>query len=321
MECARPGAASSLSSDAPPVPQDISAESAVALPRGLAVAQPMPPEHAKALGLARAPGIVGAEALPEAAVAKGIRGMPLAPAVGGATPEKGRLPTAAPVQETPLLINTGAVSDSSNDSRGGKSQDQPTEEIEAQLAHPAKEKPAQPAFVAAQSPEAPPDGIAASRPAETQISGPSGIAAQPAAPAFGSTTASGLGQAAIQQLAVAIRRSDGGEIEIALEPEELGKVRLTIAPHDTRVTVSVFVERPETLDLIRRHIDALTSDLRQQGYSEVALDFAQNRGQQGNKGLPDLPAQAAPSDETAPAETGKITSRPSPRTGGLDLRL
>jgi flagellar hook-length control protein FliK len=324
-----------LSSDAPPVPWNVSAESAVALPRGHADAQSMPPEHAKAsglaqalapehakaLGLARAPGIVGAKALPETAVAKGIRETPLAPAAGGATPEEGRLPTPAPVQGMPLLTNAGIASDGGREGQGGKSQDRPTGKIETQRADPAREKPTQPAFVGAQSPEATADDIAASRPAESQISGPSGNPAHPAAPVSGSTTASGLGQATIQQLAVAIRRSEGGEIEIALEPEELGKVRLTIGPHDTRVTVSVFVERPETLDLIRRHIDALTSDLRQQGYTEVALDFAQNRGQQGNKSLPDLPAQAAPSEDTAPAETGKITSHPSLRVGGLDLRI
>ena len=221
----------------------------------------------------------------------------------------------------PLLTNAGIASDGGREGQGGKSQDRPTGKIETQRADPAREKPTQPAFVGAQSPEATADDIAASRTAESQISGPSGNPAHPAAPVSGSTTASGLGQATIQQLAVAIRRSEGGEIEIALEPEELGKVRLTIAPHDTRVTVSVFVERPETLDLIRRHIDALTSDLRQQGYTEVALDFAQNRGQQGNKSLPDLPAQAAPSEDTAPAETGKITSHPSLRVGGLDLRI
>ncbi|HSG36648.1 MAG TPA: hypothetical protein VLA27_04340, partial [Paracoccaceae bacterium] len=76
-----------------------------------------------------------------------------------------------------------------------------------------------------------------------------------------------------------------------------------------------------TLELIRRHIDALTNDLRQQGYSEVALDFAQNQNRKGNKGPADLPAQAAASDEMVPMDVGPILPRRPVRAGGLDLRL
>lgn len=85
------------------------------------------------------------------------------------------------------------------------------------------------------------------------------------------------------------------------------------------MTVSVLVEGPETFDLIRRHIDAPTIDLRQQDYSEVALDFAQN--QKGNKGQAEPPQQAAASDEIMPMDGGPILPRRPVRSGGLDLRL
>ena len=81
------------------------------------------------------------------------------------------------------------------------------------------------------------------------------------------------------------------------------------------------VERPETLDLIRRHIDALTNDLRQQGYSQVAFDFAQGHNRQGHKSQADVPAHVA-SAETAPLpDAGTITPHRPVRAGGLDLRL
>ena len=308
-------------SQKPSIPQGESAEGRLALPHGPAVAQSMPPEQAKALGLARAPVIVGEDALPEPAVARGIREAPRISTSGGAMPDQGRLSSMAPVQATTIAPDTEAASDSSSESRSEKSQDRPIEKAEAQTANPAKEKPALPTFVAPQPLEALLEDGASIRPAESQISGPSGLLSHPSAPAFSSASSAGLGHAAIQQLAVAIRRSEGGEIEIALEPEELGKVRLTLAPQDTRVTVSVLVERPETLELIRRHIDALTNDLRQQGYSEVALDFAQNQNRKGNKGPADLPPQAAASDEMVPMDVGPILPRRPVRAGGLDLRL
>jgi flagellar hook-length control protein FliK len=286
---------------------------------GPAAAQPMPPEQAKALGLARAPGIAGDEALPNTAVAKGVREAPQDMADAGSKPDKTDPLLPARAKDTPPPPDAEALH--GNEGRKKSSKDRKVEASSAQTSQPDKDRPAQPALVMPQVQDAPLEEGAAIRQAEGQISGTSGASAQSAAPAFASTPGAGLGYAAIQQLAVAIRRSEGGEIEIALEPEELGKVRLTLTPHDTRVAVSVMVERPKTLDLIRRHIDALTNDLRQQGYSQVAFDFAQGQNRQGHKSQADVPAHVA-SAETAPLpDAGTITPRRPVRAGGLDLRL
>jgi len=308
-----------LPSKAVSASQDQPAEAPVAFSSGPAAAQPMPPEQAKALGLARAPGLAGEEALPESAVAKGVREAPRDMTDAGAKPDKTDPLLPARAKDIPPSADAEALR--GNEGPNESSKDRKFEASGAQTSQPDKDRPAQPALAMPQAPEAPLEDATAIRQAEGQISGASGASAQSATPAFASTSGPGLGHGAIQQLAVAIRRSEGGDIEITLEPEELGKVRLTLTPHDTRVAVSVMVERPETLDLIRRHIDALTNDLRQQGYSQVAFDFAQGQNQQGHKNQPDVPVQVASADTAPLPDAGTITPRRPARAGGLDLRL
>lgn len=63
--------------------------------------------------------------------------------------------------------------------------------------------------------------------------------------------------------------------EVVLQPEELGRVRLSLQTSDTAVNVSILVERPETLDLMRRHIGQLADEFRAMGYQDVSFEFAQ----------------------------------------------
>ena len=66
---------------------------------------------------------------------------------------------------------------------------------------------------------------------------------------------------------------------------------------DGGVSVSVLVERPETLELIRRHSDLLLTDLKSEGFANPTLDFRQE-GQAGNGKA----HEAAPIFETTEAE-------------------
>ena len=127
------------------------------------------------------------------------------------------------------------------------------------------------------------------------------------------------------QIIEALRKSPDGSVELRLSPDELGRVKMTVSPGaDGGVTVAVLVERPETLDLIRRHSDSLLADLKGEGFDNPTLDFRQE-GQ-----TPD----GAPEDRTPPPETPlKSTSArhpttdtaPPPRRLGdgqtLDLRM
>ena len=95
--------------------------------------------------------------------------------------------------------------------------------------------------------------------------GPSRTGAAPAAPtAFvpGGETA----RAIATQIAEALRQGSG-TIDVTLSPEELGRVRLSVGVSEGAMLVSISAERPETLDLMRRHIDILHAEARAEGFA------------------------------------------------------
>lgn len=82
-----------------------------------------------------------------------------------------------------------------------------------------------------------------------------------------------LARSLAQQVSTALAAQPDRPVELLLSPEELGKVRLTLNSSESGITVSVLTERPETLDLMRRHIDLLARDFRDLGYSSIAFNF------------------------------------------------
>ena len=62
-------------------------------------------------------------------------------------------------------------------------------------------------------------------------------------------------------------------VELRLDPEELGKLRIALRSEGDLMQVSVTAERPETLDLLRRHSDRLMQELQAAGYDGATLDF------------------------------------------------
>jgi hypothetical protein len=118
-----------------------------------------------------------------------------------------------------------------------------------------------------------------------------------------------------------------GVTEISLAPEELGHVKLRLqadSQNPDRMIVMLSFDRPETLDLFRRHADQLAGVIRSAGYSGVDIGFAQQgQGDRAPPGDgraatgPDLIDQ--PDSETTDSATPVRRSH-LPDTG-LDLRL
>jgi len=126
------------------------------------------------------------------------------------------------------------------------------------------------------------------------------------------------------QMAGALISAQNNKVGIALNPEELGRVRMVLTTTDTGVAISITAERPETLDLMRRHIDQLAEEFRSLGYSDIGFEFAEGdaRGQFDNESTnnpPDgltLPGSDPNTSESAPLLPARAMS-----SGGLDLRL
>ena len=125
-----------------------------------------------------------------------------------------------------------------------------------------------------------------------------------------------------RQMAEALHRLPGGPVEISLNPEEPGKVRLNLLAGESGITVHVLAERSETLDLMRRHIDQLARELQSLGYENIAFGFAEGKSQNNH----DHAGNKNPQSSSANPLPGKVADPEMTRlslgaTSGLDLRL
>ncbi len=145
-------------------------------------------------------------------------------------------------------------------------------------------------------------------------------AAAPGLPAMGPAAPPQLAAQVLQGLA----RHQDGTTEITLSPEELGTVRLRLRPDSRdaeRMVVLLSFDRPETLDLFRRHADQLAEAIRSAGYSGVDIGFDRGTGPEGGfageadhaaEDTHELPPLPAPLPPPAPRLLAGAT---------LDLRL
>lgn len=121
----------------------------------------------------------------------------------------------------------------------------------------------------------------------------------------------------VRQISEALSRQSDRPVEIHLNPEELGKVRMVMAGTETQMTVQIHAERLETTELMRRHLDLLSADLRTLGYCDIAFEFKGSRQDQRGRDLIPNPSEGAPDDETH-----EIALQPSyTPTTGMDIRL
>ena len=84
-----------------------------------------------------------------------------------------------------------------------------------------------------------------------------------------------------QQMAEAVAAKGDRNIEIALSPEELGRVKMRLSATETGVSVMITTERPETGDLMRKHINELAEEFRRMGYEDVSFEFSGESAQDG----------------------------------------
>lgn len=77
-----------------------------------------------------------------------------------------------------------------------------------------------------------------------------------------------------RQIAERLPPANSPGFDLALDPQELGHVRLKLVTVDGSSLLTIHAERPETLDLMRRHIGTLEQDLRAQGHESLTLRFS-----------------------------------------------
>ncbi|MEP3676243.1 flagellar hook-length control protein FliK [Sulfitobacter sp.] len=133
-----------------------------------------------------------------------------------------------------------------------------------------------------------------------------------------------------RQIAEAMPHAAQRPVEIALSPEELGRVRMSISKDDGAITVNILAERPETLDLMRRHIDQLGQSFRSMGYEQITFAFGQgsdasdqsppdDAGPQGSGA--EARANGSSGDPASAQTTPESLSPLNTTTTGVDIRL
>ena len=126
--------------------------------------------------------------------------------------------------------------------------------------------------------------------------------------------------AILRQVADALPRAADGRIDVQLNPEELGRVRFQIHPGENGLVVQVAADRPETLDLMRRHLDQLARDFAEAGYEGASFSFGGDASD--NQG--DTSGSRLGSDgETQPGDAADVARAPQQKapSEGLDIRI
>lgn len=131
-----------------------------------------------------------------------------------------------------------------------------------------------------------------------------------------------------RQMAEALPLAAQRPVEIALSPAELGRVRMSVSADDGSIVVSILAERPETLDLMRRHIDQLGSTFRSMGYEQITFAFGQGADTHDHAATDDTApnsggstSPAASDDPTATQVAPETLDPLRAETTGVDIRL
>ncbi|WP_417806550.1 flagellar hook-length control protein FliK [Thioclava sp.] len=163
-------------------------------------------------------------------------------------------------------------------------------------------------------------------PSDTAVAAHATAAARGEAIGNISLTAPTMAQSVSRQIAATVVQMGDQPVEIALSPEELGKVRLVLHASEHGMVVTVQAERPETLDLMRRNIGMLAADMRDLGYSELSFNFGDHPQQHSGQAESEATAQGLNSGGNRNVET--VAPIPhAPKTphdanaSGLDLRI
>lgn len=83
------------------------------------------------------------------------------------------------------------------------------------------------------------------------------------------------------QVAEAFAAKGEQKVEVSLNPQELGRVSMRVVTSETGITMVIQTERPETGDLMRRHIHELAEEFREMGYEDISFEFSGGQGDGG----------------------------------------
>ena len=126
-------------------------------------------------------------------------------------------------------------------------------------------------------------------------------------------------EAVMRQVAEAVQRNGDGRVEIRLNPDELGRVHIQMTTTDSGIAMTVNAERPETTELLRRHIEMLAREFEGMGFENIEFQFGSDSDSNQNAS----PSQGAASLDAiaAAAPEDRVGHSPIYAPTGLDIRI
>lgn len=113
-----------------------------------------------------------------------------------------------------------------------------------------------------------------------------------------------------------------GTLELTLSPQELGPLRIEFLASADGLRVTLAAERPEAMELIRRHAGELLAELRQAGWAQASLSFGQWAQGRGDHGRGEGTRSAPRAMQDGGSDQARFTTpRPAVWQGGLNLRF
>ncbi len=116
-----------------------------------------------------------------------------------------------------------------------------------------------------------------------------------------------------------VSTTDASDVfEVTLKPEELGRFSIKLDTQGTSTLVTVFAERAETQDLIKRHAAMLEENLQNMGFENLSFEFTENGPGGDQSPVSDSrPSDPMQSDDEAPVTvvSGVV------QTDGLDIKV
>ncbi len=159
-------------------------------------------------------------------------------------------------------------------------------------------------------------------PSPTAISDPARLPSTPPPQTNGAVTAMQPAPIALPprlgaDLIALTKSPSRGSVEILLNPEELGHLRFEIHQKADQLRVVLSVERPETMDLLRRNTDQLLGEFRAAGFSGASLSFGNWDHQNSNPRASPASPPSGPQQEQESAPP--LSPPPQPHRQSTDI--
>ena len=105
-----------------------------------------------------------------------------------------------------------------------------------------------------------------------------------------------------QQISTAFVSTNDKAVEIRLDPEELGQVRIVLTGKEGAMNVTIFSDKTEVLDLMRRHSDQLEMDFSSIGYEGAQFSFEKEHEEDVSEPQEDSIAQTVDEADALPRQ-------------------